>query len=133
MYFYLRNNIYPMYVTESNLYFDISSAKVLSEPSRHRFLTFHVQNLTSIFFLSGRLSIESVQVRAPLWRFVTSLYFMVRSFSPTPYPEAGGPPLVGCLRLLLSFIYGGRFLHPQLEKSTILLWQVTHLTWQNTK
>ena len=39
---------------------------------------------------------------------------------PRPTPQAGGPPLVGCPRLLIQFIhvyppYWRLFLHPQLE------------------
>jgi hypothetical protein len=46
-----------------NLYFDISSATVLSEPALYKLLTFQVPNLIYIFFRLGRLSKESVQVR----------------------------------------------------------------------
>jgi hypothetical protein len=43
--------------------------------------------------------------------------------STLPNPEAGGPPLVGCPRLLIQFIHSYRpyrrpFLHPQPEDVT---------------
>jgi hypothetical protein len=47
------------------------------------------------------LSNESVHIRGFLWIFVT---ITVRSCSPTPNPQAGGPPLVGCPRLLIQYI-----------------------------
>jgi hypothetical protein len=99
--------------TKSNLYFDIYFPTAMSEPALYRLLTFHVPNLISIFFSFGRLSKESVQVRGPLWHFVTSLFV-----SPTPNPQAGGPP---CrlsatnysIYSQLPSISGGRLLHPQ--------------------
>jgi hypothetical protein len=54
----------------------------------------------------GRLSKESVKVRGFLFTFVTGV------FSPTPNPQAGGPPLVGCPRLLIQYI---RSCPPKLE------------------
>ena len=46
--------------------------------------------------------------------------FAGRGFSPSPKPQAGGPPLVGCSRLLIQFIrsyppYRRSFLYPQPE------------------
>jgi hypothetical protein len=67
-------------------------------------LTFQVPNLISIFFRLGRLSKKSVQVRGYLWSLVTSIFFKMRSFSPTPNPQTGRPPLVGCPRLLIYYI-----------------------------
>jgi hypothetical protein len=52
--------------TKCNLYFDITSTTVLSEPTLHILLTFHVPNLMTIFFSLGCLSKESVKVRDPL-------------------------------------------------------------------
>jgi hypothetical protein len=52
--------------TKSNLYFDISSATVMSEPALYRLLIFHVPNLVSIFFRLGRLFKELAHVRDPL-------------------------------------------------------------------
>jgi hypothetical protein len=74
-----------------------------------------------IFFRLGRLSKESVQVRGFLWSFVTSLFLRWEIVSPTPKPQAGGPPFVGCPRLLIQYIHsyppktGGSLLHPQPE------------------
>jgi hypothetical protein len=90
--------------TKSNLYFDIYFATVMSEPALYRLLTFHMPNLISIFLSLGRLSKESVEVRDPLWHFVTQLCFTMRSCYPTPNSQAGGPSLVGCPRLIIQYI-----------------------------
>jgi hypothetical protein len=90
--------------SKSNLYFETSSATVLSEPALYRLLTFDVPNLISIFFRLGRLSKESVQVRGFLWSFVTSLFLGQGVVSPMANPQAWGPPLVGCPRLLIQYI-----------------------------
>jgi hypothetical protein len=49
---------------------------------------------------------ESVQVRGALKHFVKvkKKKITVRGFSPTPNPQAGGPHLVGCPRLLIQWI-----------------------------
>jgi hypothetical protein len=52
--------------TKSNLYFIITFATVMSEPTLYRLPTFHIPNLMSIFLSLGRLPKESVQVRGPL-------------------------------------------------------------------
>jgi hypothetical protein len=92
--------------TKSNLYFDISSATVRSEPALYRLLTFHVPNLTSLFLSLGRLSEESVQVRGPLWHFVKSLFLRREVVSPTPKPQLGGPSFFGCPRLRIQYSRG---------------------------
>jgi hypothetical protein len=80
--------------TTSNLYFETSSATVLSEPALYRLLTFHVPNLISIFFRSGRLSKESVQVRGFVNVFVTSLfYYGEELLAPRPTPQREYHPL----------------------------------------
>jgi hypothetical protein len=43
-------------------------------------------------------------VRGFLLSFVTSLFVTARSCSPTPNPQAGKPPLVGCPPLLIQYI-----------------------------
>jgi hypothetical protein len=55
-----------------------------------------------------------------LVNFRNKLIFLRRGVSPTPNPQAGGPPLVGCptaylIYSQLPFISGGRLLHPQPE------------------
>jgi hypothetical protein len=80
-----------------------SSATVLSEPALYILLTFQVPNFMSIFFRLGRLFKESVQVRGFSWSFVTSLFFTVRSCSPTTNPQARESPLVGYSRLLIQY------------------------------
>jgi hypothetical protein len=64
----------------------------------------------------GRLSKESVQVRCSICFFVTRLFLRWGVISPTPNPQAGGPPIVLCPRLLIQFI-------------RMPWWQGTHLTW----
>jgi hypothetical protein len=49
------------------------------------------------YYLLGRLSKEYVQVRGSISFFVTNLFL-------TPDPNAGGPPLVVCLCLLIQYI-----------------------------
>jgi hypothetical protein len=58
----------------------------------------------SIFFCLGRISKESVQVQGLFWMFITSLFLRWGVVSPTPSPQAGGPPLVGCPRLIIQYI-----------------------------
>jgi hypothetical protein len=79
-------------------------ATVMSKPALYILLTLHVPNLMSIFFTLGRLSKEPVQLRGPLWHVVTSLFLRWGVLSPTPNSQAGGPPLVGCPRLLILYI-----------------------------
>jgi hypothetical protein len=50
-----------------------------AKPASYSLLTFHVPELMSMFSSLGHLSKESVQVRRPLWHFVTSLFFTVKS------------------------------------------------------
>jgi hypothetical protein len=41
----------------------------------------------------------------PLWHFVTCFFFLRWGVvSPPPNPQAGGPPFVGCPRLLIQYI-----------------------------
>ena len=55
-----------------------------------------------------------------LWTFLNISVLQGRIFSTSPNPQAGGPPLVGCPRLLIQFIrsyppYRRPFLYPQPE------------------
>ena len=55
-----------------------------------------------------------------LWMFLNNVFFTGRVFITSPNPQAGGPPLVGCPRLLIKFIrsyppYRRPFLYPQPE------------------
>jgi hypothetical protein len=82
--------------TKSNLYFDITFATVGSDPVLYRLFAFHVTNLIPIFFSFGRLSKESVQVRGPLWHFVTSLFVYGEELvAPSPTPQLEDHPLPG--------------------------------------
>jgi hypothetical protein len=97
--------------TKSNLHFDCSFKTDISDP-----ITFHVPHLMSVFKSSGRFSKESVKHGDPFRRFVTSLDLLWWRVSPTPDPQAGGSPLVGCLRLLIHNI---RSYPPQLDVISI--------------
>jgi hypothetical protein len=44
-----------------------------------------------------------IQFRSPLWQFVKSLFLRRGVVSLTPNPQAGGPLLVGCPRLLIQY------------------------------
>jgi hypothetical protein len=58
----------------------------------------------SIFLCLSPLSKESVHVRGFFWIFVTRSFLGWGVVSPTPNPQAGGPPIVGCRRLLIHYI-----------------------------
>jgi hypothetical protein len=86
-----------------SLHWSLSWARsIQSIPSHHISLRsiFNIPRPKShvIFFRRGRLSKESVQ--GPLWSIVTRWGLL----SPMPNPQAGGPPLVGCPRLLIQYI-----------------------------
>jgi hypothetical protein len=63
----------------------------------------------------------SVQVRGFLCEYFVTRYFLGwGGVSNSPNPQAGGPPLVGCPRLLIQYIrsyppHWRTFLHPQPE------------------
>jgi hypothetical protein len=81
----------------------------------------HVPNLMSIFLSLGRLSKDSVQVRSFVKCFVRKLFLRWGIVSPTPNPEAGGPPTSRLSAAAYSTysqqssIGGGCFFHPQPE------------------
>jgi hypothetical protein len=83
----------------------------LIAPTLQRFLTFQVPNIMSFFNCLGRAK-ESVQVRSALKHFLTWYIFTARRSCPTPNHQSGGPPLVGCPRLLNQYI---RSYSPYLE------------------
>jgi hypothetical protein len=111
---------------------------ILSCLSKIHFLTFQLPNLISIFFRLGRLSTESVQDRGFLRIFVTSLFFLRRGIvSPTLNSHAGGPPLVGCTRLLIQYIrsnlHNWRVFPPSaIWGRAMPWWRGTHVTWLST-
>jgi hypothetical protein len=84
-------------------YFSNSPTTDLIAPTLYRLLTFHVPNLMSFVQCLGHAK-ESVQVWGALKQFITIKIFTVRGCGPTPNPQAGGPPLVGCPRLLIQHI-----------------------------
>jgi hypothetical protein len=60
----------------------------------------------------GRISNESIHFRGSSGHFVIILFFRWGVVTHTTYSQAGGPPLVGCLSLLIQYI--GSYL-PYLE------------------
>jgi hypothetical protein len=85
----------------------------------YRLLTFQVSNFISLFHYLVRTK-RSVQVRGLYERFVTWYVFRWWNVSTSPNPQAGGPPLVSCPRLLIQYIcilsyspYWRPFLHLQ--------------------
>jgi hypothetical protein len=62
------------------------------------------------------------QYRGPVWYIVTRYFFTVRSYSPSPTPQARGPPLVRLPATAYSTYSQlpstprGRLLHPQPEE-----------------
>ena len=99
---------------------------LLSEPALYRLLTFHVPNKISLFlFLLRDASYRNTPPPSPEIRvgeyFTTGLfclqrkhlackYFLTFCFSrggvvsASPNPQIGGPPLVGCPRLIIQYI-----------------------------
>jgi hypothetical protein len=73
----------------------------------------------SIFFSLGHLSKESVQ--GPLWHFITSLFFMVRSCKPHAQPPRWRTTPCRLSEIAYSIysqlpsISGGHLLHPHPE------------------
>jgi hypothetical protein len=64
-----------------------------------------------------RIVLSPEEASRPCECFTTG-FFLQRVVSTSPNPQAGGPPLVGCPRLLIQFIrsyppYRRPFLHPQ--------------------
>jgi hypothetical protein len=125
--------------TTSNLYLANSLSAALSEPALYRLLTFHVPNKMSLYlFLLHDASPRNTPHRRTEWGsslppdsfasrgFISHEYYVTFCFSrggvvsTSPNPQAGGPPLVGCPRLLIQCIcscppYRRPFLHPQPE------------------
>jgi len=66
------------------------------------------------------LRIVSRGIISPCEYFLTGVFHGEALLAPRPTPQAGGPPLVGCPRLLIQYIrsyppYRRLFLHPQPE------------------
>ena len=124
--------------TKSNLYLANSLAAAVSEPALYRLLTFHVPNKMSLFQLRDTSSRNSPTRRyewgsslppdcfvsrgsiSPCLIFLNRIFSRGGVVSTSPNPQAGGPPLVGCPRLLIQYIriyppYGRPFLYPQPE------------------
>jgi hypothetical protein len=92
--------------------------------------------LMSFFHCLGCVK-ESVQVRGTLKHFLTIKNFTVRGCGPTPNPQAGGPPLVGCPQLLIQYIRSYRPYSEDFPPSAnwgraMPWWQGTYLTWNGS-
>jgi len=89
---------------KSNLYLANSLDGAVKEPVLYRLLTFKVPNLISLFRCVGPTRI-SVQVRGFLCKLFVTWYFYGEEFNNSPNPQAGGPSLVGCPRLLIEYTF----------------------------
>jgi hypothetical protein len=69
------------------------------EASTFLHVHYRVQNSQPPFFSSTKES-----VRSHVQHFVTCCLFTASSLHPSPNPQAGGPPPVGCPRLLTQYI-----------------------------
>ena len=90
--------------TRSNLYLSNSLTTVISDPDLYRLVTFHVTNLISLahrLVLHRRIS----PVSRPLC-MNRNMFTFLRwgDVSTSPNTQVGGPPLVGCPRLLIQNI-----------------------------
>ena len=88
-----------------------------SELALYRILTFHVPNLMS-YFLCTKISVQAWGLHSDC--FTTQFVFRVRSFSTSPNPQTGRPPLVICPGLPIQYIrsyppYCRQFFQPQTE------------------
>jgi hypothetical protein len=87
----------------------------------------------SLFHCLGRTK-GSVQARGTCIRFISSPIFRLGVLSTSPNPQAGGPPLYGCPRLLFFNIFastvhiGGLFsvCNPRTRHASVI---ATHLSW----
>jgi hypothetical protein len=101
-------------------------------------LTFQVPDLISIFLSLGRLSKESVQVRAPLWHFVTSLFYGEELLGPRPTTNLEDNPLSAVRNCLFSIFAATLHIWRACPPSAALgrampWWQGTHSTWITKK
>jgi hypothetical protein len=71
-----------------------------------------LKNFPAFYETRRFITVFTRALRGFLWIFITILFFTVRSCYPTPNPQARGPPLVGCPRLLIQYI---RSYPPHLE------------------
>jgi hypothetical protein len=106
----------------------------MSESALYRLLTFRVLNLVSIFLSVCHPSKESVQVRGPLWHFVTSLFFTwwVVSSRQTPKQEDHPlSPLRDCsFNMFVATLHIWKPCPPSATWGPAMpWWQGTHLTW----
>jgi hypothetical protein len=113
--------------TKSNLYLDSYLEIVIREPAPYKLLIFHNPNLMSLFHRLGHLSRESIQVQGTFMTSVTNLFvYSERFVSPTSNPQAGGPPLVLYMRLLVQYICSYpplmEFVPPSATRGHVMLW-----------
>jgi hypothetical protein len=110
---------------------------ILWNPKVHYMLTraHHFPIPSQIDHSLGRLSKESVQVRDPLWHFVTSLFFYGEELlDPRPTPKLEDHLLLafrGCLySIFAAVLHISRPFPPSATwRRTMPWWQGTHLTW----
>jgi hypothetical protein len=104
--------------------------------ARHRILSWssRVHFFPSFFHCLARAK-KSVLLRGSLTHFVTYYFFTVRCCYPTPNPQAGGSPLVGCPQLLIQYInshppYLEIFSSIRSLRARHAMVTGTHLIWQ---
>jgi hypothetical protein len=113
--------------TKSNVYLTNSLATAVSDPGLYRLLTFHLPNLKSLFHCLWCTK-WPIQVRGFMKCFVTCSVLQWKVLSTSPNTRAGGPPLVGCPRLLIQHI---RSCPPHLEAVPCsATWGHVLLWWQ---
>jgi hypothetical protein len=92
-----------------------------------------ILDFISIFLSLGRLSKESVQVRGPLWHFVTSLFFTART--PRPSPKLEDYPLSAVCDCLFNIFETTLHIWKASPPAVIwgcamAWWQGNNLTWK---
>jgi len=131
------SHLTPCTPTKSNLYPDNSLVAAVSEPALYWLLTFHIPNRMYLFRCFGRTEVL-IQVPCKRSCFAKKPVFYGEELSTLrPTNPAGGPPLVGCPRLLIQYIrryppYGRPVLHPQPEDAPCCGDRVSIITAQNS-
>jgi hypothetical protein len=125
MYNHLLANYHPPplwpLVLPPDLSYTLPLATVFSEPALYTLLIFYVPRVVPIFRYISR-STASVQIPGPVWHFIASWNFTVRSYtllsqSPSWITSCQLSATAYAIHSQLPSIDGGRLLHPQHENS----------------
>ena len=125
--------------TKSNLYLANSLAAAISEPALYK--TPNIPSTKSHAPSFAALLVPNISPgpRLCLWLFHNKIRFHGEELlAPRPTPQAGGPPLVGCLRLLIQYIrsyppHWRPFLNPQPEDAPCRGDRDPLITWYKIK